>query len=137
MKYMLIIVGTEGEEQGEMSPEDMQAAMDVWNDYNRRLVDAGAFVAGDGLQPSATATTVAHVEGGERVVTDGPFAETKEQVGGFYVLECENLDAALDWAKKVPVRAGSSVEVRPVMDFTGFGYDDPYEAVRGTSEARA
>jgi hypothetical protein len=136
MKYMLIIVGTEGEEQGEMSPEDMQAAMDVWNDYNRQLVDAGAFVAGDGLQPSATATTVAHDEGGERVVTDGPFAETKEQVGGFYVLECENLDAALEWAKKVPIRPGGSVEVRPVMDFTGFGYDDPYEAVRGTSEAR-
>ena len=57
MKYMLIIVGTEGEDQGEMSPEDMQEAMDVWNDYNRRLLDAGAFVAGEGLQPSATATT--------------------------------------------------------------------------------
>lgn len=133
MKYMLIIVGTEGEEQGEMSPEEMQAAMDVWNDYNRQLLDANAFVAGEGLQPSATATTVAHAESGERVVTDGPFVETKEQVGGFYVLDCENLDEALEWAKKVPIRPGGSVEVRPVMDFTGFGYLDPYEASKASA----
>ena len=63
--------------------------------------DAGAFLAGEGLQESATATTVRIQDDGERVVTDGPFAETKEQVGGFYLLECENLDEALEWAKKV------------------------------------
>ena len=127
MKYMLIIVGTEGEEQGEMSPEEMQAAMDVWNDYNRQLLDADAFIAGEGLQPSATATTVAHTESGERVVTDGPFVETKEQVGGFYVLDCENLDEALEWAKKVPARAGN-IEVRPVMDYSVPGEEEPAAA---------
>lgn len=128
MKYMLIIVGTEGDDRGEMTPDDMQAAMGAWNEYNRELLAAGAFVAGDGLQPSATATTVTHAVGGERILSDGPFAETKEQVGGFYVIECENLDEALEWARKVPAREGSSVEVRPVMDFTAFGYEDPYAA---------
>ena len=67
--------------------------MGRWNDYTEELEDAGAFIAGEGLQESATATTVRIGDGGERVVTDGPFAETKEQVGGFYLIECENLDA--------------------------------------------
>ncbi len=61
------------------------------------------------------------------MVTDGPFAETKEQVGGFYLIECENLDEALEWAKKVPV-SGGGVEVRPVMDYTQFGYEEPKSA---------
>ena len=61
------------------------------------------------------------------MVTDGPFAETKEQVGGFYLIECENLDEALEWAKKVPV-PGGGVEVRPVMDYTQFGYEEPKAA---------
>ena len=128
MKYMLILVGEEGEQQGEMSPEDMRAVMGAWNDYGQALADAGAYIAGEGLQPSATATTVAHAPGGERIVSDGPFAETKEQVGGFYLLECANLDEALQWAKKVPVGEGSTVEVRPVMDFSEFGYEDPSAA---------
>ena len=101
--------------------------MGRWNDYTRRSSDAGAFLAGEGLQESATATTV-RIEGdGERVVTDGPFAETKEQVGGFYLLECENLDEALEWAKKVPA-PGGAIEVRPVMDYESFGAEEPAAA---------
>ena len=65
--------------------------------------------------------------GGERLVTDGPYAETKEQVGGFYLIECENLDAVIEWAKKAPLSAGG-VEVRPVMDYTQYGYDEPQAA---------
>jgi hypothetical protein len=133
MKYMLILVGTEGEDQDDMSPEDLREVMGAWNDYGRALTEANAFLAGEALQPSATATTVAHAESGERIVSDGPFAETKEQVGGFYLLECANLDEALDWAKKVPVGPGSTVEVRPVMDFTEFGYEDPNEAKAAAS----
>ena len=125
MKYMLMFVGPEVEEQDQRSPEELQAAMTAWSDYSQQLADAGAYLAGEGLQPSATATTVAHAAGGERIVTDGPFAETKEQVGGFYLLECENLDEALEWAKKAPVQEGNSTEVRPVMDYTGSGYEEP------------
>jgi hypothetical protein len=63
-------------------------------------------------------------EGKEATVTDGPFAESKEQLGGFYLLECKDLDEALEYAKKIPYRNGS-VEVRPVMDYEGSGYKDP------------
>ena len=133
MKYMLIIAGQEGDQQDQLSPEEMQESLKHWNEYNRELLDAGAFLAGEGLQPSATATTVAHAPGGERIVSDGPFAETKEQVGGFYLIECENLDEALGWAKKVPVSEGNTVEVRPVMDFTEFGYEDPTAAKAAAS----
>jgi len=125
MKYLLILQGTEGEEQANMTPDQMIAAMEPWNWYTQELVKAGAFLAGEGLYPSASATTVRHVEGGDRIVSDGPFAETKEQIGGFYLLDCADLDDALAWAKKVPVSPGSAVEVRPVMDFTDFGYETP------------
>ena len=94
--------------------------MGRWDDYTEALRDAGAFIAGEGLQESATATTVRIGDGGERVVTDGPFAETKEQVGGFYLIECEDLDEALEWAKKIPARGGA-IEVRPVMDYDASG----------------
>jgi hypothetical protein len=133
MKYMLILVGPEGEEQDQRSPEETQEAMSAWNDYTQALDAAGAYLSGEGLQPSATATTVHHTESGERIVKDGPFAETKEQVGGFYVLECANLDEALEWAKKVPIQPGNSAEVRPVMDFSEFGYEDPNEAKAAAS----
>ena len=121
MKYMLIIAGPE---VGERSPEEASASMSAWNDYTKALVDAGAFQAGEGLQPSETATTVAHAAGGERVVSDGPFAETKEQVGGFYLIESADLDEALGWAKRMPVTEGYAIEVRPVMDYPA-EYEEP------------
>ena len=75
------------------------------------------FDGGDGLQGSATATTV-RVRDGERLLTDGPFAETKEQLGGFYALECKDLDEALAWAARIPEAQFGAVEVRPVIDYT-------------------
>ena len=128
MKYLLLLYGTEGEQQGNLSPEEMAANMEPWNRYTNDVVRAGAFVAGEGLHPSTAATTVRHQTGGERIVSDGPFAETKEQIGGFYLLECKDLDEALEWAKKLPVGEGSAVEVRPVMDFSEYGYEDPNAA---------
>jgi hypothetical protein len=130
MKYMLILAGEEGGME-DASPEDMKAEMDRWAAYSQELVDAGAHVAAEGLQESATATTVRIGDEGERLVTDGPFAETKEQVGGFFVIECEDLDQAIEWAKKVPLRSGG-IEVRPVMDYSEFGYEEPSAA---TTEA--
>ena len=123
MKYMLILAGEEGGME-DVSPEEMKAVMDGWASYGQELADAGAFIAGEGLQESATATTVRISDDGERLVTDGPFAETKEQVGGFYLIECEDLDEAIEWAKKVPLQGGG-IEVRPVMDYAQYGYEDP------------
>jgi hypothetical protein len=126
MRYLLTIIGEEADREDDVTPEQMQAMMEPWNDYNRQLLDAGVFVAGDGLHPSSSATTVRLSESGGATVSDGPFAETKEQLGGFYVLDCANLDEALEWAKKIPARPGAAVEVWPAIDFSGAGYVDPY-----------
>jgi hypothetical protein len=115
MRYMLVIVGPEGGME-DATPEEMQAVSDAWNGVTSEMEQADAFVAGEGLQPSETATTVRVGDDGERLVTDGPYAETKEQVGGFYLVDVENLDEALEYAKKLPIRAGG-VEVRPAMVF--------------------
>ena len=77
-------------------------------------------IGGEGLQPPTTATTVKIQETGDHIVTDGPFAETKEQLGGYYLLDCKDLDDALAWAKRIPW-PGGSVEVRPVMDYEAAG----------------
>lgn len=85
-----------------------------WNTYTQALVEAGIMVSGAGLQDVETATTV-QLRGGERLLTDGPFADTKEHLIGFYVIDVPDLDTALEWAARVPnVRTGS-VEVRPVV----------------------
>ena len=119
MKYLLALIGDESR-YADRTPEQMREGMKEWDAFTRATTDAGAFVAGEGLQPSATATTVKIQEAGEPIVTDGPFAETKEQLGGFYLLECEDLDDALTWAKRIPW-PGGSVEVRPVMDYEAAG----------------
>ena len=123
MKYLLALISEEGGME-DASPEEMKAVMDAWSAYSQNAVDNGAFLAGEGLQPSATASTVRIKEGNEPAVTDGPFAESKEQLGGFYLLECRDLDDALEYAKKIPFRDGW-VEVRPVMDYEGSGYEEP------------
>jgi hypothetical protein len=115
MKYMLLLLGDESR-WGEMSEDEARAATKAYADYSREVIEAGVFVAGEGLQPSATATTL-RVAGSERVLSDGPFAETKEQVGGFYVLDCKDLDEALDWASKIPTAKSGCVEVRPVIQY--------------------
>ena len=86
----------------------------------QEMQEKGVLVAGEGLYPTPTATTV-RVRDGERSVTDGPFAETKEQLGGFYVLDCKDLDEAIDWAAKIPGAQFGSIEIRPVMVFDEAG----------------
>ena len=86
--------------------------------YDRAVQEAGVFVSGEGLQPTSTATTV-RVRDGEPLLTDGPFAETREQLAGFYLLDCGDLDDAVRWAAKIPSAARGSVEVRPVIDYEG------------------
>jgi hypothetical protein len=124
MKYMLTIFNDEAG-MTEATPDQIKDTMAAYGAFGQAVEDAGVYVTGEGLQPTATATTV-RVRDGERLLTDGPFAETKEQLGGFYLLECENLDEAIEWAAKIPGAQSGSVEVRPVMD---------YEAMQAGSEA--
>ena len=113
MKYMLLIY-TDPTLPGP-APEEAEAHMGAWVTYTEALVSAGAMVAGDPLEDPHTATTV-RVRDNKRLVTDGPFAETKEALVGYYMIEAATLDDALGWAEKIPAAPYGSVEVRPVMD---------------------
>jgi len=114
MKYMLLINAGAVDENGgaaECTPED-------WMVYDKQVRDAGILVSGESLADLVTATTVRVGADGARTVTDGPFAETREVLGGFYVIDVPDLDAALDWAARCPGARGSgSIVVRPVADF--------------------
>ncbi len=115
MKYMLLIYGPD---DGDWSEEGVKAEMDRYWDYEKAVAEAGVMVASDALQGVDTATTVTVTDGGERIVTDGPFAETREVLGGYYILDVPDLDAALDWAARCPgSQRGQRIEVRPVLEF--------------------
>ena len=115
MQYMLLIYDDE-DTLAAMGPEESGPFMKAYFDYSDEVAKAGAFQHGDALQPTSTATTV-RVRDGGTVTTDGPFAETKEQLGGYYLVEAESLDEAIEWAAKIPAAGHGSVEVRPVMVF--------------------
>jgi hypothetical protein len=123
MKYLLTLWGDESA-WSELSPEDAKADMDRWAAFDKDVESAGVLLGGEGLQPTSTATTV-RVKGGEHLVTDGPFAETKEQLGGYYLLNCRDLDEAIAWARKIPARNDGSIEIRPVIDYAAYGHEDP------------
>jgi hypothetical protein len=113
MQYLVLIYG---DESSEMAGEDMGGQMQRWFDYTDWLREKGWMRAGDALQPTTQATTVRN-RNGDRVVTDGPFAETKEQLGGYYLIEVDNLDDAIDAAGRCPAADYGTVEVRPVADY--------------------
>jgi hypothetical protein len=131
MKFTLLLWGDEGQ-WANMSEEEAAAEMERWNDYTNQLVAAGAMVSGEGLQPSAE-SKILRIENGEQVVTDGPYAETKEQLGGFYVIECASIDEALDWAAKLPSAQHGATEVRPVLAYEEAGYEDTQRPVEAQS----
>ena len=113
MKYLLLIYENEGDfanvseaEQGKIFQEYM--------DYSRGIKKAGNYIGGEALQPIATATTVRQ-RNGKTLTTDGPFAETKEQLGGFYLVEAKDLDEAIKLASGIPAVRTGSIEVRPIM----------------------
>jgi hypothetical protein len=115
MKYLLTIYDDESM-WGDVQPGDVNAMMDGYRRFGEEVTENGAYVAGEALEPVSTATTV-RVKGPERLVTDGPFAETKEQLGGFYLLDCKDLDEAIEYASKIPGAQSGCVEVRPVRVF--------------------
>jgi len=115
VQYMLLIYGDQSQ-RGSMSEEEMGQIFQAYGAYTQELQDSGAMVAGDALQPIETATTV-RVRNDETLTTDGPFAETKEQLGGYYLVDVGSIDEALEWAAKIPGARHGSIEVRPVMVF--------------------
>ena len=116
MQYVFLLYMNETERQFD-TEEAAMADMKRWFDYTESLRKAGIMLGGEALQDTHTATSV-RMDDKSRLTTDGPFAETKEQLGGFYLVECPDLDTALEWAEKCPAaQDGGTVEVRPVMQF--------------------
>lgn len=112
MKYTMLIYETEADFAARASGE-RAAYWGAWQAYHQALVQAGVIAGGHALQPPVTGTTV-RVAAGQRQVQDGPYADTKEQLGGFIDVELPSLDAALDWAARCPAAATGAVEIRPV-----------------------
>jgi hypothetical protein len=110
MRYLILIYENEA-----TTPQD-EAEFGKWMTYTEDLKGSGCYVAGEALQPTATATTV-RLKNGKVMTTDGPFAETKEQLGGYYLVNCKDLDEAIKWAGKIPSASRGPVEVRPIMEF--------------------
>lgn len=116
MKYLLCLYSAEdaGPQMG--SPEHA-AEMQEWFAVTNEMQEAGVLVAGEALHGVDTATTI-RIRDGATSVTDGPFAETKEVLGGFYLIDVDDLDAATKWAEKIPLAPYGSVEIRPLMEFS-------------------
>ena len=113
MQYLLMIYRSEAE-LGKMDVAARKEMTAEYGAFTQSIIQSGLFKAGDGLQPSSTATTV-RVRDGKIMTTDGPFAETREQLGGYYLVEAKDLDTALGIAARIPGAKTGSIEVRPVM----------------------
>lgn len=113
MRYLLLIYNTEPMDP---QPSDATAGeFEAYNAFTTSVRETGQFEAGEALQPTSTATTV-RVENGRTITTDGPFAETKEQLGGFYLVDCRDIDEAIELAARIPGATHGSIEIRPIWD---------------------
>jgi hypothetical protein len=115
MRYLLLIYGDESR-YGRMSEAEVQADLQQWFEYDAAIKAEGASPGGEALQPTATATSVRD-DDGKPLVTDGPFAETREQLGGYYLLDVENLDEAIKWAHRCAGLNKGTIELRPIQEF--------------------
>jgi hypothetical protein len=115
MRYLLLIYGPQWDPSG-MTPEETQEVMNEWTDYTADLLKRGVSEGGEALEPVSTATTV-RVRDGNTLTTDGPFAETNEVLGGYYVLNCKDLDQAIEIAAQCPGARAGSIELRPITEF--------------------
>jgi hypothetical protein len=116
MRYMVIVKANERSEAGELPSEQELVAMGKYND---QLIKAGIMLAGEGLQSSAEGKRV-KFEGGKRTVTDGPFAETKELIAGFWILQVKSEEELLEWVRRAPFTKGEEVEIRKVFEAEDF-----------------
>jgi hypothetical protein len=112
MKYMLLMYANESEVP-KYTPEEFQTVAQAWQALRQEAEAAGVLLGTNGLSPVANATTV-RVRNGKTLITDGPFAETHETLGGYFLLDCKDLDEALGWAAKIPSAQYGSIEVRPL-----------------------
>jgi hypothetical protein len=112
MQYLLMIYQNEAE-YGKVDPATAKKMMDEYGAFTQSIIQSGNFKAGDRLRPVSTATTV-RVRDGKTLTTDGPFAETREQLGGYYLIDAKDLDTALAIAAKIPTARYGSIEVRPI-----------------------
>ncbi|MAG37690.1 MAG: hypothetical protein CL878_15755 [Dehalococcoidia bacterium] len=120
MKYACLIYDEEAK-MATATEQDIGMVMDAYMKYEAEVQGAGVKAGGEALQPTTTATVV-QVKDGQTVTTDGPFAETKEQLGGFYLIEAKDLDEAIAWAAKIPSASmGGKIEVRPIQEFENQG----------------
>ncbi len=117
MRVMVIVKADEKSEAGEMPSEQLLAEM---GKYNEQLVQAGVMLAGEGLHPSSKGKRV-RFSGQERAVIDGPFAETKELIAGFWLWQVKTMDEAVEWLKRAPFDGGTEIELRPVFEAEDFG----------------
>lgn len=115
MKYALLLYADESK-MPDYTTSEGAAEMQQWGQFSEQLGAAGAMLGGEALQDTATATTV-QVRNGSTITADGPFAETKEALGGFYLIEADDLDGAVAWAEKIPNVGYGTVEIRPLMVF--------------------
>ena len=119
MQYMLLIYGEEGAWDA-LTEAERASVYQEYSQLSRDLRTQGKLLSGEELQPVATATTV-QVRNGDAIVSDGPFVETKEALGGFYLIEADSLDEAIEWAGRIPSARTGTIEVRPVVDHSGNG----------------
>jgi hypothetical protein len=116
MRYLLLIYSEEP--TGAIPEEVMRTETAAYDAFTREIKERGLFEAGEALHPTTAATTV-RVQDGETITTDGPFAETKEALGGFYLIDARDLDEAIEVAARIPAASHGSIEVRPIFDFPG------------------
>jgi hypothetical protein len=114
MHYMLLFNETAGEMAKRTDPAQADTYWGGWTAYMAALAQSGAMISANGLQPPELSTTI-RVENGKRHIVDGPFADTKEMLGGYAVVDVAELDAALEWASRAPCATAGSVEIRPVL----------------------
>ena len=115
MRYLLLLYEPERPADAEIPPEQLQQQMAAYAAFTAEVQGRGLFQAGEALEPASTATTV-RVRDGKTITTDGPFAETKEILGGFYLLECRDLDEASELAARIPAATRGSIEIRPIWE---------------------
>lgn len=114
MRYLALIYSAESD-PSTVPPEQLDTILNAYNEFTASAREAGVMLAGEALQPTSAATTV-RVRDGHTATTDGPFAETREALGGFYMFECRDLDQAISWASRIPGAAFGSVEIRPILE---------------------
>lgn len=115
MRYLALIYQDELA-HAKWSQEELSAEYEAYNAFSTEVQKRGVFLSGEALMPINTATTV-RMRDGKTLTTDGPFAETKEQLGGYYLLNCKDLDEAIELAAKIPAAKDGSIEIRPIMEF--------------------